>query len=65
MKLATLNFFAMVAVLSTSFRKHTVNFGSEMVQAKHVSGKNILYSMNVDMGLDFMVHVGVALKRTM
>ena len=26
--------------------KHTVNFGSEMVQAKHVSGKNIFCSMN-------------------
>ena len=25
---------------------HTVNFGSEMVQAKHVSGKNIFCSMN-------------------
>ena len=25
---------------------HTVNFGSEMVWAKHVSGKNIFCSMN-------------------
>ena len=25
---------------------HTVNFGSEMVKAKHVSGKNIFCSMN-------------------
>ena len=26
--------------------KHPVNFGSEMVKAKHVSGKNIFCSMN-------------------
>ena len=25
---------------------HSVNFGSEMVQAKHVSGKNVFWSMN-------------------
>ena len=30
----------------TSRRKHAVNFGSEMVKAKHVSGKNIFCSMN-------------------
>ena len=27
---------------------HTVNFGSEMVLTKHVSGKNIFCSMNLD-----------------
>ena len=25
---------------------HTVNFGSEMVKAKHVAGKNIFFSKN-------------------
>ena len=28
--------------------QHTLNFGSEMVWAKHVSGKNMFCSMNVD-----------------
>ena len=31
-----------------SCRRHTVNFCSEMAQAKHVSEKNIFFSMNVD-----------------
>ena len=28
------------------FTLHTMNFGSEMIQAKHISGKNIFCSMN-------------------
>ena len=34
--------------ISKNMMLHTMNFGSEMVQVKHVSGKNIFCSMNKD-----------------
>ena len=44
-----LDFFQDVSIISTvradkKVRTHTVNSGSEMVEAKHVSGKNICWS---------------------
>ena len=38
--------FLRVQEVNLHLSTHTVNFGSEMVQAKHVSGKNIFCSMN-------------------
>ena len=38
--------FKWVQEVNLNLSTHTVNFGSEMVQAKHVSGKNIFCSMN-------------------
>jgi len=37
-----------VSCIFAIFKVYSMNFGSEMVSAKHVSGKNIFFSMNKD-----------------